>query len=1589
MGGYISTALSTVGSIVNSQGFQIVMMLGSLLFNKLFQKDRNRSNDTVKLTSAFSRTDVVPCVIGTDMAGGTIVYLHDVGHKNADFVMDKVGTSENIIVNNDVTVLYMDFVVAFAGNYFSPSYRAADINRMYVSNFDIWYLASAEENVRKYSEYDPDVTVVDVDLHSENGSSRDDRFPCTQLCYAKYAGLFSVPTTHWNPNTFDKDLESADPGDPMSHPDNINASGLSGTGGIRLADYFPPLSAEVSSIFTQYSSLAFREDNFTGGPWQFKDGLSRYSYGMDQDDYVVNEGYTETQIKRYDVYSKSSDVLADQDDSISMGGTSMSRQYGDRLYVFQYHNWNNPYTDSVIEDDHHHANWSCKYSLFYIDRSDDSVHSVSFDTELHLQGGETGSCPTFKAGSMELTDDYVLVFGKLMGTDFAHKDYRQIDDNVNNSQTKIYCDLSAYPEGYWVDYWACIYKRLYEWEYRRITEQTSEYIVVDAPFGYAYEPLDVIMLDKALKKECEWAVIEEGSTRNVIYVTIPNWELILGTNHWDQVFIEGTVVYGLDIDQDNTDWDGGILILSDPLHRDPAPGEKIWFIKTYIDGDYILERTDIGYPSIMEVYDLFNPQFEAEQTLLVAHHHKSWDEDGDDMELEIKNMMHDGDREYILGIPLLNMGDYLRYDNIDSFGRGYCSNVILRFDRLTGEFIDVFKQSYSEYYTSIAILYGFRIAWQTFQTCATDGYVFYSFPNLVNEPGSSNEAESFYGCIRKSDMHEMYFSRGKTVEEHMHDNYVTGLIYRDAKKLKTLNDSGEYEDHWYAICYDFNTADRVYSPNPIDIEITGPVTTLDGQILFTNIQNPKSIGIYLIDLGTDGYFPEIPGFVSYKSLYTYRESFVKIVHLFTGFDRIPVHSSGGMTICWYDAWNTLHENSCMAITNYSREVFFTVMLGHGNYYGIQHTQMLWKYNVPSDYYKDGRLVCINMAAEKWSNFYKSYTGTYRFNGCCLYMIASDYITGSGYVYSNYVDENPIMAMIRVSVNYEIDRVMNSGEKHPVYMDYGSFMFGEYDTVPTTVDQNGSDYAICDEIISDKVYWQTQEFDIEEPRYLYSRTLDSSWKVFDLYNDIMQTFKGYMVFNGEHYNVKVPHANETVQHCFGIDSDEFESNQLSDAVNKIYCNLSRYSTDYWKGDFVSFEYDGRSYENIVLSHTETYLTVCDNVIFDGYTLENTPKFPSGLSFTLTKDNIKKGSFQYSRKSKYGQANKIRIEYVNRLMDYTKQVVEVEDYYDVNSFGWERIEFYQMHGIKRATQAGRRALLELDYQTYVRWMCSFVTDIVGFMLVIGDIISVTHPVTGWNKKEFRIVAMEELPDYEVKLDCEEYNRSIFHDIGVPQIQGLGTGNPSIMQNPESEIDYFEVIEDTDMGCLYFVSRFTLLDSKQYSEIMVSGTWLGTDDADFQTIVSLPPYVVSAVLMIGLSDDVYQSKVYFDPTTVVGEFPENGYFYINNVLFRYRGVDVDNYCFVNCMQGVDHVHPPQTHSAGSVISERSSMVPYAYYYNDDSWVGEEIELKAVTLSNNRGAYNVFNTILNFVLYTKTINGTGNNRYTPVSLKLEEIVV
>ena len=878
----------------------------------------------------------------------------------------------------------------------------------------------------------------------------------------------------------------------------------------------------------------------------------------------------------------------------------------------------------------------------------------------------------------------------------------------------------------------------------------------------------------------------------------------------------------------------------------------------------------------------------------------SGDFDGNDtdprMDEYISTFYHDlGFNSYPAKDDLAN----LRASRIqgNEFGRSH--HVAWRIDKVTGavEHFDDQRVTTPTYYvgSNLTFTAGVKV-----YSCATDQQAFvYSH-------------ESQYGTQMAVYSYVVDFDGSEIIEPlHRRNNYAGGhapaWCYMGAVPVKEWDISSHtYVDVWYAVC-------RVYDSHE-------------------GLRGGVGSGTYFLRLN-NGQFSNKQVISDNINLY-YGLNLSNIDILLYR----PGITTGPMVVDTYT--NSFPDENDYQIVKFgiTEDIYFSIEKNQGLMgTGIANGPFeMWRYTVPTEKNPAGELYCLaknyltDQATGQSYNYSEIPSGLSYTKSCRYGFYNSSWNTGIWY----QCDASPPDVILRFFTLSD-----------PSYADYGESGSIYYDW-------DFSDaLEICNEIIDAIIYTPKENIDVKERRFAFSQCYDQPIKFVDALNDVLNSCQGFLslchfysessYYSGK-YRMIVPNADERPVHYFGIDSAVFTSNQLSDSGYlyidnyRIYADFSAYPDNYWKGDEVIFDGMNRDW-NIVIEQTSTYITVSDGLSAYPYS-----PFPVSEQFTLKKDNIKEGSFTFAEKSEIDRPNKVRIEFRNRLNDYIKEVAEVEDTYRLDILGEvEKIDFYKMHGIKRATQAGRMASRILDQWNHQRYVCGFETDIMGMTLCMGEIIGISHPITGWNGKWFRIIATEELMDYEVKFELEEFNPYCYHDYGIPVFQGYsfsGFPKPYVPRN----VERVEIKEDIEFNRLYFTFKEPSGDAGYFVGARVYRQ-VG-DSWEFTTVIHETVSSIKLAQDVGLNDTI----IYYDNDTVSGSFPSQGTIWIENELMYYHGIDTVNHAFTNVVRGykdTDQVeHLLDENDLYIVLRDDVTM----YYEIPESWIGttQTFKISAYTI-------------------------------------------
>jgi hypothetical protein len=466
----------------------------------------------------------------------------------------------------------------------------------------------------------------------------------------------------------------------------------------------------------------------------------------------------------------------------------------------------------------------------------------------------------------------------------------------------------------------------------------------------------------------------------------------------------------------------------------------------------------------------------------------------------------------------------------------------------------------------------------------------------------------------------------------------------------------------------------------------------------------------------------------------------------------------------------------------------------------------------------------------------------------------------------------------------------------------------------------------------------------EARFRYSNVFDARARAIDIITDMMLTCRGIIRIKQGKIEPLIENANEEPEAYFADQRKSQFTAGGSSTVNRLYADFSAYPDIYWFGDEGKITISGTEYRFIVKDQTSTYID-----LFEDLSVSPNASDP----FEIVKDNIKEGSFNFAQVADSDTPSRIRVEYILRKVKddndnfenlYVWDAVEkdVEQYYiddtqDIN------LKTVRLGGIKRKSQAMRMNQFFCDSALYAKNKCSFITGLQGYYHAIGDIIGVSHAQTGWDKKWFRIVSMEEKEDDEIYFDCIEYNPNVYGDT-IPKVLANPNNNPPSPYVPPDLVERFSVVQDLTENKLYLL--FKRPANNNYfvgANIYVSvggGDWVWKKTAGYVT--------PSVKLAAGINDSV--TVIPYDDTTAYGGFPSSGSFWIEDELITYTSIDDVNYEFEGCTRGANAT----SHTIDKYCKLKQTGTEYLTF--EDSEIGQSWEIKAVsvTIYNLRADFN-----------------------------------
>jgi hypothetical protein len=1536
-GTVIQLAAGAIGSCWGYPGMMIGLSIGAFIASKVAGSHKSNNNEDIKNTNFMTRLDNVPYVIGTAMCPGQLVWFGQMSL--LDSATLRAGTSGSDYFSSYYRPLNSKFAVAFAskgGSAYASSYPYDPrINRVFFDGKDKWnwclWLADVVRWKASLKAYDLGTPAFNIDINCNTQVSGRDYLltgvPHRHFCWMSYDGWFGDYSSFelMSPNEITKALDGEDP---------YNAGIDFDFGKVTTLQRFPNITAEISSgsLYTHegFSNerLSYNNNSVTNVPddrHSCRDGMHDYYYYFSRynqtyiGDLPSNKGYFSLR-RIHPVYGDAevfpyiNSYIADAYVAYYGGINPCSRtdEWLDRIYFFIHRWFENRYTP--------YAKYSLAYDLFYIDRKTLLPHSLKLDEKIYVSDAE-GPASTIHILSMEVTEDYLLAFGWMVQDSFPlNYSATIINIEIIPGGRRVYLDLSGVPNGTF-DGWFCwsTSMEITEWwgyyataswpgNPVEIINQTTTYIDTDGDFGIPDRYLigQGIYINYAQTWEQQSVVADLGSTTTKIICQCPGADLRSdGSNHFYSVkFVWQNYNTEYRIDWDRTEHSSNIFLL-DPLPMTPAPGTVF------------LLRHSSNTPLKRDVV------------------HRVLPDRMQDRYEECKQMPWYWDDNWYQDQP----------PTTDGWRPAHVQNgdanllVVLKFDKNTGEFLGLLNEAS----TYVRHIHAWSNALQyttsnesTIITCATDKQIFVHSCCMQNASNGS-----FCDFVINSET--LSVSDRSWGAEHVSN---PGIFPVATAWLNTYDPTThEIVKTWYSLWWSHALKREVHWEfvNWTYVEVVTWVN--DYSIFFSRLVN--------------GSFNNVQKIFIRKVVYN------------------------GLLYAGWWLGHSRKETRFIAKMGLENKLF--IYLNHawdGGNYSFGGYKENWVYEAPTEDAPQGNVRCIDQSGQDWISVYNAswalgFSGFNDFTSTLSTVIAgANAYQGGIYADSYHCDCNPITSIYNLLYYSEaaFGGWFNYTYDHPYsFNPYGqeivdlfyninyTLYYYEGNTLRSTQSYYPHTYNAaqthCQQAVTAQVIINDQLVSYLEPRYQYSECISNAKPFYQIVKDVMQSCMGWITLCQGMIRFVVPKQGEMAEYYFGTEETGriFTATQDSPAWNYysgygpdvpenvygtdrntsgiIYINVSNYPFNYFKGETGSFTFDDIHYEFVVVGNC--WANKIRISIYNPSTLPSSWGYQSipftGTQFTIyRKDNIKEGSFVYGQKSKMGIPNITRLEFEDRTKNYITDISEVVSESLRQNDGYDKIQTYSMPGIKRATQAARVVQQLQDYLEFVEWTCGFETDIMGMHLCPGVIIGVSHPVTGWVNKLFRVMSLEETgDDFNMKLELEEYVPSVYHDQGIPPIisgTGSGTGTSGWNSTP-LPLDNFSMLEDQTMPYLWIGYNSAGVQSN-----LIGVNVLRLNGSTWELVGTFLGVPVTMELSVALTDSKFDNQSISYTNSQGGSIPLSGTVWIGDELIGYNGVDTTNQKLMNLVRGVNDT-PITSHSVGGLITVFGTAT---YIEFVEGWIG-----------------------------------------------------
>lgn len=172
------------------------------------------------------------------------------------------------------------------------------------------------------------------------------------------------------------------------------------------------------------------------------------------------------------------------------------------------------------------------------------------------------------------------------------------------------------------------------------------------------------------------------------------------------------------------------------------------------------------------------------------------------------------------------------------------------------------------------------------------------------------------------------------------------------------------------------------------------------------------------------------------------------------------------------------------------------------------------------------------------------------------------------------------------------------------------------------------------------------------------------------------------------------------------------------------------------------------------------------------------------------NILAGTLQYDVASAQDSTsiNRLNVRFRNKEKDYATDTFRLQVDEEISSERDVVERNIELFGVTRPVDVERQARRILNVlRTNIRSV-EFQADMSTLQSRVGDVVSITHSLPGWDKKKFRIVSIEESPDQTRRITALEHNSSVYttQDSVVTAVPNTNLFNPFLPPSGVTSVD-----------------------------------------------------------------------------------------------------------------------------------------------------------------------------------------------------------